>query len=300
MKRDFLTLKDLTPAELTAVVHRASELKKTSFNSATTELLRSRAIVLIFEKSSTRTRVSFEVACAQFGGSSIFLSPGDSQMSRGESIGDTAQIVSRMADLIVMRTGAHARLETMAEHSAVPVINALSDDFHPCQLLADLQTFNEHRGDIRDAKIAFVGDGSSNVCHSWINASSMMKFSITVGTPPQYHPKPEIASAAGARCNVTDNVSEAVKDADLVITDTWAGMGQEKEKAERLALLSAFQVNTEVMDSAAPDAIFMHCLPAYRGQEVTADVIDGPKSVVFDEAENRLHAQKALIELLMS
>ncbi|MBT5188899.1 MAG: ornithine carbamoyltransferase [Proteobacteria bacterium] len=300
MKRHFLTLKDLTPSELTAVINRASELKKTSFNSATTELLRSRAIVLIFEKSSTRTRVSFEVACAQFGGSSIFLSPGDSQMSRGESISDTARIVSSMADLIVMRTGAHARLETMAEHSAVPVINALSDDFHPCQLLADLQTFNEHRGDIRDAKIAFVGDGSSNVCHSWINASSMMKFSITVGTPPQYHPKSEIASVAGARYKVTDNVSEAVKDADLVITDTWAGMGQEKEKAERLASLSAFQVNGPVMDGAASDAIFMHCLPAYRGQEVTADVIDGPKSVVFDEAENRLHAQKALIELLMS
>ena len=300
MTRHFLTLRDLTTNELRGLLGRASELKKQPVHPDTADLLRSRAMVLIFEKSSTRTRVSFEVACAQFGGKSIFLSPTDSQMSRGESVSDTARIVSSMADLIVMRTGAHDRVVTMADHSRVPVINALSDDFHPCQLLADLQTFTEHRGDITGARVAFVGDGRSNVCHSWINAAAMMGFSLRIGTPGKYRPKSEVLALAGHSCEVIDDVYAAVAQANLVITDTWAGMGQEQEKAERLAALSPFQVSAHVMAEAAKDALFMHCLPAYRGQEVTAEVLDGPQSVIWDEAENRLHAQKALIELLLS
>ncbi len=298
--RHFLTLKDLSSEELRGLITRASELKANKQDLSTRELLRSRCMVMIFEKSSTRTRVSFEVACAHFGGTSIFLSPGDSQMSRGESVSDTARIVSSMADLIVMRTGAHSRVMTMAEHSTIPVINALSDEFHPCQLLADLQTFNEHRGDISGAQVAFVGDGRSNVCHSWINAAAMMGFSLRVGAPGSYQPDSKILDGAKPHCQIFDSVAEAVEGADLVITDTWAGMGQEEEKARRIRDLSPFQINSEAMALAAPSAIFMHCLPAYRGQEVTADVIDGPQSVVWDEAENRLHAQKALIELLVT
>jgi ornithine carbamoyltransferase len=299
MTRHFLTLKDLSPSELVALIHRAIALKKDPTGPQTADLMRLRTMVLIFEKSSTRTRISFEVACAHLGGSSVFLSPGDSQMSRGESVSDTAHIVSSMADLIVMRTGEHNRVCAMAEHSAVPVINALSQDFHPCQLLADLQTFFEHRGNIQGACVAFVGDGSSNVCQSWVDAAAMMGFELRVGAPEGYHPHPDLISTAGGHCSVTTSPREAVAGADLVITDTWAGMGQEEEKAQRLAALTDFQVNENLMAIASQEALFMHCLPAYRGQEVSAEVLEGPQSVIWDEAENRLHAQKALIELLM-
>ena len=300
MTRHFLTLKDLSTSELVALIQRAIALKKDPTGSQTAKLMRLRTMVLIFEKSSTRTRTSFEVACAHLGGSSIFLSPTDSQMSRGESVSDTARIVSSMADLIVMRTSEHSRVCTMAEHSAVPVINALSEDFHPCQLLADLQTFFEYRGNIQGARAAFVGDGSSNVCQSWINAAAMMNFELRVGAPEGYHPQGELVAAAGSHCQVTTSAQEAVSGVDLVITDTWTGMGQESEKGQRLDALSNFQVNPELMALASKDALFMHCLPAYRGQEVSAEVLEGPQSVVWDEAENRLHAQKALIELLMT
>ena len=299
MTRHFLTLKDLSQSELVALIHRAIALKKDPTGSQTADLMHLRTMVLIFEKSSTRTRISFEVACAHLGGSSVFLSPGDSQMSRGESVSDTARIVSSMADLIVMRTGEHSRVRAMAEHSAVPVINALSQDFHPCQLLADLQTFFEHRGNIQGACVAFIGDGSSNVCQSWVDAAAMMGFELRVGAPEGYHPHPDLIAAAGKHCSITTSPREAVADADLVITDTWAGMGQEAEKAQRLAALSDFQVNNALMAAASQEALFMHCLPAYRGQEVSAEVLEGPQSVIWDEAENRLHAQKALIELLM-
>ncbi len=300
MTRHFLTLKDLSTSELVALIQRAIALKKDPTGPQTAKLMHLRTMVLIFEKSSTRTRTSFEVACAHLGGSSIFLSPTDSQMSRGESVSDTARIVSSMADLIVMRTSEHSRVCTMAEHSAVPVINALSKDFHPCQLLADLQTFFEYRGNIQGARAAFVGDGSSNVCQSWINAAAMMSFELRVGAPEGYHPQSELVATAGSHCQVTTSAQEAVSGVDLVITDTWTGMGQESEKGQRLDALSNFQVNPELMALASKDALFMHCLPAYRGQEVSAEVLEGPQSVVWDEAENRLHAQKALIELLIT
>jgi len=300
MTRHFLTLKDLSRSELVALIQRAITLKKDPTGPQTAELMRLQTMVLIFEKTSTRTRTSFEVACAHLGGSSIFLSPTDSQMSRGESVSDTARIVSSMADLIVMRTSEHSRICTMAEYSSVPVINALSEDFHPCQLLADLQTFFEHRGDIQNARAAFVGDGSSNVCQSWINAAAMMNFELRIGAPEGYHPQRALVEAAGDRCQITTSAQEAVSDVDLVITDTWTGMGQEDEKTQRLDALSDFQVNQQLMALASKEALFMHCLPAYRGQEVSAEVLEGPQSVVWDEAENRLHAQKALIELLMT
>ena len=300
MTRHFLTLKDLSRSELVALIQRAIALKKDPTGPQTAELMRLQTMVLIFEKTSTRTRTSFEVACAHFGGSSIFLSPTDSQMSRGESVSDTARIVSSMADLIVMRTSEHSRICTMAEYSSVPVINALSEDFHPCQLLADLQTFFEHRGDIQNARAAFVGDGSSNVCQSWINAAAMMNFELRIGAPEGYHPQRALVQAAGNRCQITTSAQEAVSDVDLVITDTWTGMGQEDEKTQRLDALNDFQVNQQLMSLASKEALFMHCLPAYRGQEVSTEVLEGPQSVVWDEAENRLHSQKALIELLMT
>ncbi|MEK9941710.1 MAG: ornithine carbamoyltransferase, partial [Gammaproteobacteria bacterium] len=275
--RHFLTLRDLSPTELRALVARACELKTDRLNPKTRDLLRSRCMVMIFEKSSTRTRVSFEVACAQFGGTSIFLSPGDSQMSRGESVSDTARILSSMADLIVMRTGPHDRVMTMAEHSTIPVINALSDTFHPCQLLADLQTFHEYRGEMQGARVAFLGDGSSNVCQSWINAAAMMNFELRIGAPEGYHPQRALVQAAGDRCQITTSAQEAVSDVDLVITDTWTGMGQEDEKTQRLDALSDFQVNQQLMSLASKKALFMHCLPAYRGQEVSAEVLEGPQ-----------------------
>ena len=300
MTRHFLTLKDLSRSELIALIQRSIALKKDPTGPQTAELMRLQTMVLIFEKTSTRTRTSFEVACAHLGGSSIFLSPTDSQMSRGESVSDTARIVSSMADLIVMRTSEHSRICTMAEYSSVPVINALSEDFHPCQLLADLQTFFEHRGNIQNARAAFVGDGSSNVCQSWINAAAMMDFELRIGAPEGYHPQPALVESAGDRCQITTSTQEAVSDVDLVITDTWTGMGQEDEKTQRLDALGEFQVNQQLMALASKEALFMHCLPAYRGQEVSAEVLEGPQSVVWDEAENRLHAQKALIELLMT
>lgn len=298
MKRNFLTLWDLTPEELKSLIKRAVYLKKERHLPKTSGLAASRSMVLIFEKSSTRTRISFEVAWAQLGGNSVFLAPNDSQMSRGESLSDTARIVSSMADLIVMRTGAHSRVKTMATHSKVPVINALTDTFHPCQLLADLQTFYEHRGNIEGASVTFIGDGSSNVCHSWINASAMMNFSLRIGAPEGYYPNDDVYSESGKNCTVFSDPMEAAFDADLIITDTWTGMGQENEKKSRSEIFENFQVDEKIMRNANNDAIFMHCLPAYRGQEVAAEVIDGPQSVVWEEAENRLHAQKALIELL--
>ena len=295
MTRHFLTLKDLSRSELVALIQRAIALKKDPTGPQTAELMRLQTMVLIFEKTSTRTRTSFEVACAHLGGSSIFLSPTDSQMSRGESVSDTARIVSSMADLIVMRTSEHSRICTMAEYSSVPVINALSEDFHPCQLLADLQTFFEYRGNIQGARAAFVGDGSSNVCQSWINAATMMNFELRVGAPEGYHPQRALVEAAGDRCQVTTSAQEAVSDVDLVITDTWTGMGQENEKRQRLDALSNFQVNQELMALASKDALFMHCLPAYRGKEIDEDTFEAHADTIFTQAENRLHTQKAIL-----
>ncbi|MGD8430123.1 MAG: ornithine carbamoyltransferase [Ectothiorhodospiraceae bacterium] len=294
--RHFLTLDDLTSDELLALVRRASELKRMRREGEPHEPFRGKVLGMIFEKSSTRTRVSFESGMAQLGGSAIFLSTRDTQLGRGEPVEDTARVLSRMVDAVMIRTFEHEKLVRFAEYSAVPVINGLSDDFHPCQLLADMQTYFEHRGDIRGATVAWLGDGN-NVCRSFINAAHQFGYSLRCACPEGYRPDP--ADIDGERVNVTDDPAEAVRGADLVVTDTWASMGQEEERGRRLRDLGPYKVTSELMSLAGPDALFMHCLPAHRGEEVEPEVIDGPQSVVWDEAENRLHAQKALLELLV-
>lgn len=299
MTRHFLSLLDFTPKELRTIVERAITLKAILRRREPHEYLRGRSLALIFEKSSTRTRVSFEAGITQLGGNSMFLAPAELQLGRGEPLADTARVVSRMVDAIVIRTHEHAKLEAFAAHSQVPVINALTDRFHPCQLLADIQTYIELKGDIAGRHVAWVGDGN-NVCHSWINAARQFGFTLHIATPKGYQPNSEIATAAGPAIRLYQNPREAVDGADLVVTDTWASMGQETQKEVRAQAFKGFCVDTALMQQAKPSALFMHCLPAYRGVEVTNEVIEGPQSAVWDEAENRLHAQKALLEFLLA
>lgn len=294
----FLSLMDLPSDTLRQIIDRAIELKSMQYRGDLHQPLRGRMLALIFDKSSTRTRVSFETGMAQLGGSSMFLSPRDTQLGRGEPIEDTARVMSRMVDVVVIRTHAHEMVETFAEYSRVPVINALTDRYHPCQLLADIQTYIEHRGDIRGRTAAWIGDGN-NVCHSWMNAARQLGFTLRVATPAGYEPDQELVQACGDSVQLTQDPMAACEQADIVVTDTWASMGQEDEKTERQRVFANFMVDTKMMGLAAGDAVFMHCLPAYRGSEVAAEVIDGPQSVVWDEAENRLHAQKALLEYLL-
>ena len=295
--RHFLTLKDLSPVELSALIQRAISLKTMHNNGEIYEPLKNKVLAMIFEKSSTRTRVSFESAMIQFGGGSIFLSPNDTQLGRGEPIEDSARVISSMADVVMIRTFEHEKVEQFAHYSSVPVINALTDDYHPCQLLADMQTYVEHRGSIQGKTVTWVGDGN-NMCHSYINAAEQFDFKLNIATPKGYEPDANIVAASNASVSLFNNVNEAVSQSDLIVTDVWASMGQEEEQKKREIAFADFQVNTAVMSLAKDDALFMHCLPAHRGEEVCGQVIDGPQSVVWDEAENRLHAQKALLEFL--
>ena len=297
--RHFLSLMDLSPDEIRQVIARAIEMKQQVQMESAHKLLRHQTAVLVFEKSSTRTRVSFETGITQLGGNAIFLAPTDSHLARGEPIADTARVLSRMAKLIIVRTSSHDRIEQMAKFATIPVINALSDFNHPCQQLADIQTWVEHHGDISGRKAAWIGDGN-NVCHSWMNASRQLGFQLTVATPKGYEPSADLLTVCSDSVTHTNNPMDAVQNADVVVTDTWASMGQEEEKNQRKAEFAGFRVDTNMMSQANADALFMHCLPAYRGLEVSADVIDGPQSVVWDEAENRLHAQKALMEFLLT
>ncbi len=298
MTRHFLTLNDLTPAELETLLLRAIELKRMRTEGEHYEPFRGKVLGMMFEKSSTRTRVSFEAGMAHFGGDAIFLSPRDTQFGRGEPIEDTARVLSSMVDIIMIRTYAHETIETFAAHSAVPVINALTDMYHPCQLLADMQTWYEQRGTIRDRKVAWIGDGN-NMCHSYINAARQFGFNLHIAAPEGYEPDSNLLASNKGCVTLTDDPFAAADGADLIVTDVWASMGQEEESNERALAFEAYQVNRELMAAAHSDALFMHCLPAHRGEEVSADVIDGPQSVVWDEAENRLHAQKALLEFLL-
>lgn len=298
MTRHFLSLLDFSPKELRTLVERAMTLKAILRRREPHEYLRGRSLALIFEKSSTRTRVSFEAGITQLGGNSMFLAPAELQLGRGEPLEDTARVISRMVDAVVIRTHEHAKLAAFANHSQVPVINALTDRFHPCQLLADMQTYFEYRGDIAGRTVAWIGDGN-NVCHSWINAARQFSFTLRIATPPGYGPDPDIVAAAGPAVALQTTPEEAARNADLLVTDTWASMGQESEKEVRVRAFAGYCVNDRLLDMAHPEALFMHCLPAYRGVEVTSAVIDGPRSVVWDEAENRLHAQKALLEFLL-
>ena len=296
--RHFLTLMDLSAAELNGLLRRASELKALRARGERHMPLIGKTLAMIFEKSSTRTRVSFEAGMAQLGGSSLFLSPRDTHLDRGEPVEDTARVMSRMIDVIVIRAHAHALVERFAAHSRVPVINALTDLYHPCQLLADIQTYIEARDSIQGRRVAWVGDGN-NVCHSWMNAARQFDFKLIVAVPKGYEPDSALLKASAAHVDLTHDPKEAARGADIVVTDTWASMGQESEKNERLKAFAGYTVDPALMRLAHKDALFMHCLPAYRGVEVTAEVIDGPQSVVWDEAENRLHAQKALLEFLL-
>jgi len=296
--RHLLTLLDLDPSEAHALVARAIELKAMLRAGVDYRPLRHRTLAMIFEKASTRTRVSFETGMVQFGGHALFLSPRDTQLGRGEPIEDNARVLSRMVDAVMIRTFQHETLERFAAYSRVPVINGLSDLAHPCQLLADMQTYLEHRGDIRGRRVAWIGDGN-NVCNSYINAARVFDFQLRIACPVGFEPNPAVLAAAGERCEILRDPREASAGADLVVTDVWASMGQEEEQRLREAAFAGYQVNEAVMAGAAPDALFMHCLPAHRGEEVSAAVIDGPQSVVWDEAENRLHAQKALLEMLL-
>ncbi|HEX9626529.1 MAG TPA: ornithine carbamoyltransferase [Acidiferrobacterales bacterium] len=296
--RHFLSLMDMSGAELRRLVARAIELKRLRAEGAVHAPLRHKTMAMIFEKSSTRTRVSFEAGMAQLGGASLFLSPRDTHLGRGEPIEDTARVMSRMVDVIVIRANQHAMVERFAQHSRVPVINALTDRFHPCQLLADIQTYFEQRGDIQGRTVAWIGDGN-NVCHSWMNAARQFGFRLRVATPGGYEPNAGLVRDCGPAVSLSHDPQAAAGGADVIVTDTWASMGQEGEKAQRLKDFAGFRVDRTMMKLAAPDALFMHCLPAYRGHEVEAEVIDGPQSMVWDEAENRLHAQKALLEFLL-
>ncbi len=299
MARHFLTISDLQPAELVQLIERAITLKNRHKAGLRDEFMRGKTLGMIFTKSSTRTRTSFEAAVTQAGGNSLFLAPQDSQLARGEPVEDTARVMSRMVDAIVIRTDKHSMIQNFAAESLVPVINGLTDDFHPCQILADIQTWFEHRGNIQGETISWIGDGC-NVCHSWMKAAVAFDFTLKVATPKGYEPDEALAAACGDHVVIGNDPYAAAAGASGVITDTWAGMGQEFEKEQRLADFAGFQVDQQLMDAASNTAIFMHCLPAYRGVEVAADVIDGPRSVVWDEAENRLHAQKALLEFLLA
>ena len=297
--RHFLTLLDLSPAELNTLIHRAVELKQIRNNGEIYEPLKNQVMAMIFEKSSTRTRVSFEAGMAQFGGHALFLSPRDTQLGRGEPIQDSARVISSMCDVVMIRTFDHATVETFAANSRVPVINALTDDYHPCQLLADMQTFLEHRGDIKGKTVTWIGDGN-NMCHSYINAARQFDFKLQIACPEGFDPDAELVAANQERVTIFRTPEEAVQGSHLIVTDVWASMGQEEEQKEREKAFAGYQVTTDLMDMAEPDAIFMHCLPAHRGEEVSAEMMDDPRSVVFDEAENRLHAQKALLEFLLT
>ena len=297
-KRDFLAIADLGREELTQLLERA-RLLKAGVDSAQ---LSGKTLAMIFRKSSTRTRVSFEVGMSQLGGHAIFLSDSDSQSGRGETVHDTAKVLSRYVDGIMIRTHAHAEVEELAGHASVPVINGLTDLLHPCQIIADLQTMAEEFGSEHASRtVAWIGDGN-NMANSWLNAAYRLGFSLRLACPEGYDPNPEILARAQGEADVvlTRDRSEAVQGADVVTTDVWASMGQEDEAAERSEAFKEFLVDEALMGQAAPSAIFLHCLPAHRGEEVTEGVLDGPQSRIFDEAENRLHAQKAIMLELMA
>jgi ornithine carbamoyltransferase len=303
MPRDFLSIDDLEPKELLALLDLSERVKANPADYA--DRLSGRSVALIFEKPSTRTRVSFEVAVASLGGHPLALSSAELQLGRGETIEDTGRVMSRYVGAIVLRTFGQDRLTALAEGASVPVVNSLSDHEHPCQALADLLTVREHRGGLEGRTLTYVGDGN-NVAHSLLLAGAMTGMRVRVATPPGYEPAEDvveraraIASEAGGSAEVTDDPQAAVDGSDVIYTDVWASMGQEEQHDERVRVFQPFQVNEELVGKAALDAIVMHCLPAHRGEEITDGVIDGPRSVVWDQAENRLHTQKALLLWLL-
>jgi ornithine carbamoyltransferase len=297
--RHFLEFASFSSEELRYVLERARILKGRFKHYERYQPLADRTLAMIFEKASTRTRVSFEAGMYQLGGSVVNLTTGDSQLGRAEPIEDTARVITRMVDIVMIRTYEQSKIEAFAKHSHIPVINGLTNEFHPCQVLADIFTFIEHRGPIKGKTVAWVGDGN-NMANAWIQAADLLDFKLTIATPKGYEVNPAIAAPKRAECfKVYSDPFEACSGADLVTTDVWTSMGFEAENAARLKAFAGFEVNAAMMKRAHEKAVFMHCLPAHRGEEVSAEVIDGPQSVVWDEAENRLHAQKALMEYLL-
>ena len=304
--KDFLSLSDFHTDEILYLLEEAKELKSLQKQGKPHPYLSGKVLGMIFEKSSTRTRVSFEVGMLQLGGHAIFLSSRDIQLGRGESISDTAKVLSRYIDCMMIRTFSHDSVKELAEHATVPVINGLTDLHHPTQVMADLLTIQEHKGKLAGLKMCYLGDGNNNMAHSLMEGAAKVGMHISIASPPGYLPDGNITEKAietgkitGSKVSITHNPVEAIKDADIVVTDVWTSMGQEAETEKRLKDLADYQVNAELCQHAKQDYIFLHCLPAHRGEEVTAEIIDGPHSVVFDEAENRLHAQKAILKLLL-
>ena len=296
--RHFLSLTDFSPQELVALIRRGIELKDLRNKGVLLEPLKNRVLGMIFEKASTRTRLSFEAGMIQLGGQAIFLSPRDTQLGRGEPLSDSAIVMSRMLDAVMIRTFAHSTLTEFAAYSSVPVINGLSDDLHPCQLMADMQTFQEARGSIAGKTVAWIGDGN-NMCNSYLEAAVQFDFQIRVACPAGFEPKAEFIAQAGDRLQIVRDPREAVAGAHLVSTDVWASMGQEEEAQQRAELFRPYQVSRALLDQAAHDVIFLHCLPAHRGEEISHDLLDDPRSLAWDQAENRMHVQKALLEFLV-
>lgn len=297
--RHFLTLLDLSPDELQGLMRRSIELKAKQRAGELYQPLRGKILGMVFEKSSTRTRVSFEAGMAQMGGHAMFLAPKDTQLGRGEPIEDSARVMSAMVDIIMVRTFGHSRIERFAQFSTVPVINALTDDFHPCQLLADMQTFIEHRGSIQGKTVAWIGDGN-NMCQSYIQAASLFDFELRIACPQGFEPREDLLNANKGRVTIMRDSKEAARGAHLLATDVWASMGHEHEINERRRSFSGYQLNRELLAVAASDALYMHCLPAHREEEISSELMENPNSVIWDEAENRLHSQKALMEFLLT
>jgi len=296
MKKDFLTVRDLAKGEILQLIETALRFKKQG-----REVKRSLVgytLGLIFEKASTRTRISFEAAMFRLGGQTLFLSKGETQMSRDESVSDTARVVSRYLDGLALRTYSQEVVEEMARWAEIPVINALTDRYHPCQVLSDLVTVQQKKGRIEGLKIAWVGDGN-NVAHSWIDAARVLGFELTLACPPGYHPHPDVLAHAGKHIRVVGNPREAAEGADVINTDVWASMGQEGQREKRIADFKEYQVNESLVRLGKPEVIVMHCLPAHRGEEITSEVLEGQHSVVFDQAENKLHLHMALLEKLI-
>ncbi|PKR83269.1 ornithine carbamoyltransferase [Heyndrickxia camelliae] len=306
-RKDFLTLGEFSSKEIHGLLKESIELKKMTKAGKNIPYLKGKVLGMIFEKSSTRTRVSFEVGMLQLGGNAIFLNSKDIQLGRGETIHDTAKVLSRYVDALMIRTYRHEVVEEFAKHASVPVINGLTDLHHPTQVLADLLTILEKKGKLSGLKMCYVGDGNNNMCHSLIEGAIKVGMHVSIACPKGYEPNEQIylkamkdANASGLLLEKSENLAEMLKDADVVITDVWTSMGNEEEASERIKVFTPYQVNEENCKLAKKDFIFMHCLPAHRGEEVSASIIDGSHSVVFDEAENRLHAQKAILKLLLS
>lgn len=302
MKKDILTLLDLAGEDFEVLFKRAIELKQMYKNGVKDRPLSGKTLGLIFEKPSTRTRLSFEAAMVQLGGTPIFISAKDTQIARNEPVRDTARVLSRYLDGLVIRTYSQELLKEFAEFTDIPVINALTDLFHPCQVLSDIMTVIEYKGDYKNVKIAWVGDGN-NVAHSWINAAAVLGLDLVLACPDGYSPNKDVMEMALERgvgnIVITSDPVEAVKNADVIYTDVWASMGQEKEQNKRKSIFEAFQVDRTLVKNAAKDVIVMHCLPAYRGEEISENVLEGPNSVVWDQSENKLHMHKAILEVLM-